>query len=921
MKDTPKDSYDQQIRKKIKEAKANHSVGLDLRGGQNPDEQLTQIPDELFALEQLRTLNLSGNRLATVPQAITRLRNLTHLDLSNNELLEIPQPVFELNSLEGLLLQNNPIRDVTSQVLQLTNLKRLGLSDTAIDNPPPEIRVKGIESIKEYFRQLEAQGENYLYEAKLLILGEGGAGKTTLAKKITNPNYSLQEEDSTHGIEVTPWTFSMENGRSVRVNIWDFGGQEVYHATHQFFLTKRSLYILVADTRKEDTDFYYWLNAVELLSDNSPLLIVKNEKQDRSREINERQLRGQFPNLKETLATNLATNRGLDNILAEIKRYISSLAQVSVPLPNTWVRVREALGNDPRNHISLEEYLDICDRNGLSELKDKLQLSDYLHDLGVFLHFQRDPILKDFFILNPLWGTDAVYKVLENRRVIRNMGQFDRDDLANIWYGTEYADVQDELLRLMITFKLCYQIPSSDHYIAPQLLSENQPEYLWDEADNLILRYSYEFMPAGIFTQFIVAAHKLIDGQNLVWKHGAVLRRNQTRAEIIEYYAKREIAIRVAGKDKRELMTIIGYELDKINSTYRRLRHSKLIPCNCSMCKGSQAPSFYPYEVLERFMDDGQELIQCQNSFRMVAISSLIDDVLSIRDLIGDVASAEPLGEAIEIGFQPPPTPPPTVIMDQGIGAIGDFYKQGIAQGFEQLFEAKILIVGEPSAGKTSLRKKLITPSYKVPNAEEEPTLGVDVYEGWSFPYSKDPSKTVRANIWDFGGHQIQYMIHQYFLTSRALYILVADDRQQRTEFDYWFEIIRLLGRGSPVLVVLNEKNYRSITNFDELTYRERYEDLLIDRRNVDLSRDFTDLRGKIQSMVSALKHIGEQLPAQWIPIRQELAKHKSKNHIAVNEYFDICQRCDLKEKKERLQLSAYLHDLGVILHFQGACK
>ena len=80
----------------------------------------------------------------------------------------------------------------------------------------------------------------------------------------------------------------MENGQPFRVNIWDFGGQEIYHATHQFFLTKRSLYVLVADTRKEDTDFYYWLNAVELLSDNSPLLIVKNEKQDRHREINER---------------------------------------------------------------------------------------------------------------------------------------------------------------------------------------------------------------------------------------------------------------------------------------------------------------------------------------------------------------------------------------------------------------------------------------------------------------------------------------------------------------------------------------------------------------------------------------------------------------------------------------------------------
>src|SRR6185295_17117591 len=113
--------------------------------------------------------------------------------------------------------------------------------------------------------------------------------------------------------------------------------QEIYHANHQFFLTKRSLYVLVADTRKEDTNFFYWLNAVELLSDNSPVLIIKNEKQDRQRDINDRQLRSQFSNIKEFLATNLWDNRGLDKILSEVKHYILRLPQIGSPLPKTWV--------------------------------------------------------------------------------------------------------------------------------------------------------------------------------------------------------------------------------------------------------------------------------------------------------------------------------------------------------------------------------------------------------------------------------------------------------------------------------------------------------------------------------------------------------------------------------------------------------
>ena len=51
--------------------------------------------------------------------------------------------------------------------------------------------------------------------------------------------------------------------------------------------------------------------------------------------------------------------------------------------------------------------------------------------------------------------------------------------------------MRGELLELMKKFQLCYKIPGSkDTFIAPQLLSDNQPEYEWDETNNLILRYT-----------------------------------------------------------------------------------------------------------------------------------------------------------------------------------------------------------------------------------------------------------------------------------------------------------------------------------------------------------------------------------------------------------------------------------------------
>ncbi len=653
------------ILQKIQDAEENQLEELDISNDFFTDDEnkLTEIPEEVFKLINLKVLKLnynkishlpeslgnltnlnelylSGNQLTSLPEFLGNLTNLNELYLSENQLTSLPESLGNLTNLNKLNLSGNQLTSLPESLGNLTNLNNLSLGGNRLKQPPLEIATKGVQSIKEYFEQLSTEEKDYIYEAKLLIVGEGGAGKTTLAKKIQNPEYKLREsEPLTEGIDVIKWSFTLpDKEREFKVNIWDFGGQEIYHATHQFFLTKRSLYILVADTRKEDTDFYYWLNIVELLSDNSPLLIIKNEKEDRQKEINETALRGRFTNLKETLATNLKTNRGLRDVITNIQDYIKKLPHIGQTLPKTWVKVRQALENDTRNYISLQEYFDICQANGFTRLEDKLQLSGYLHDLGVCIHFQdeEDSLLYRTVILKPEWGTDAVYKVLNNKEVINNKGHFTRKDLKNIWQDEKYASMRGELLELMKKFQLCYEVPESkDTLIAPQLLSDNQPEYDWDESHNLILRYAYlDFMPKGIITHFIVIMHQYIEQQEYVWKTGVILNKDNTRAEVIENYGKREIKIRIFGSYKRELLNMITYELNKIHHSYKRLKYSKLIPCNCSTCKDSQSPHFYDFDMLRNFIADKQYKIQCQKSYQMVNALGLIDDILDLKKSI-----------------------------------------------------------------------------------------------------------------------------------------------------------------------------------------------------------------------------------------------------------------------------------------------
>ena len=620
--------------------------------------RLTTLPESIGQLTKLTELNLSANHLATLPESIGQLINLRVLKLGFNQLTTLPKSSIKLTNLNALHLRHNNLTTFPDVIIQLINLTFLSLHQNPLTELSPELRNKDGLKIRDYYRQRLEEQTDYIYEAKLLILGEGGAGKTSLANKLIDSNYTLKlegtatPEKSTEGIAVLRLDFDHSSGNPFRINLWDFGGQEIYRATHQFFLTKRSLYLLVADTRQDNTDFNYWLEIVELLTEASPTLIVKNEKQDRPCEVNENQLRGRFPNLEKILATNLATNRGLSEILTAVQHHISQLPHIGTPLPKTWVNVRKALETDNRDYISQQEFLNLCDTHGFKRREDKLQLSDYLHDLGVCLHFQDDAILKNYVILKPEWGTTAVYKALNTQKVQKNLGRFTHADLGEIWAADQYTDMRDELLQLMMKFKLCYEIPYRPRtYIAPQLLSINQLTYPWDDTDNLILRYHYEFMPKGMLTRFIVEMHKLIDG-DLVWKEGVILRDNNVRAEVIEAYYKNEIRIRISGNIKKPFLESIRHEFRKIHNSYGKcLCYKEYIPCNCSVCKGSQEPHQYVLSKLYEYLENKRQTVDCDKKpYEEVKVRSLIDDSIGVEASRNQLAKANRPNINIHIG-------------------------------------------------------------------------------------------------------------------------------------------------------------------------------------------------------------------------------------------------------------------------------
>ena len=574
----------------------------------------------LKELTGLTYLNLSGNRLREV-SFLKELTGLTSLSLGGNNLSDVSF-LKELTGLTSLNLRNNKLSYV-SFLKELTNLSEVNLDKNPIKEPPPEIVKGGINAIRNYYQSIAEKETTKLFEAKLLIVGQGGAGKTFLMNRLIY-NKTPQTK-TTEGIEINRWEIETDFIKDFRINFWDFGGQEIYHATHQFFLTKRSLYLFVWEARKDDdvTVFDYWLNVVSLLSDFAPIIMVLNKIDERIKHIDEASFHKKFKNIVSFHKVSAIEKTGIGDLKTDIFKNITALEHVGDTLPKVWLEIRAHLEGLKKNYISYAEYKSICEQYDLNAEKADF-LSQYYHDLGVFLHFQDNNILRELVFLKPTWATNAVYKVIDTKHVQKNYGRFNYHELLRIW--DDYPeDKYVHLLELMKKFELCFQLPGSNDYIIPELLRPQQPELQWTNTENLRFEYRYDFMPAGIITRFIVRTHDLNKNQ-IYWKYGTVISRDNTDALVISEPFNRKISIRVLGENRKELLAIIRREIDYIHKTLNEPEVNEMIPCNCSECSKEVEPHFYEFAVLKKYRAKGENKIKCEKSIEDVSIDELLGD-------------------------------------------------------------------------------------------------------------------------------------------------------------------------------------------------------------------------------------------------------------------------------------------------------
>jgi len=558
------------------------------------------------------------------------LKHLEVLDVRNNRIQRLPPEIsawwpglemqWEDALTEGLNLHSNPLID-----------------------PPEEIVKKGRAAIENYFAEIQQASVLFL-ESKLLLVGSGDVGKTTIMKKLKDNDFVVVpgKEDTTRGINIQPWQLScpFDDGQSHDVNIhfWDFGGQDILHATHQFFLTKRSLYLFVWDPRKEEEtrSFDYWLNAVKLLGAGSPVIMVMNKADVRIKNIDEASFKDKFPNIAQFHQVSCVSGIHIPELTETIRRSLSQMPHLLDKLPKRWMDIRNELKAKKDNYIRLDDYFAVCGTHQME--KDKaLFLSGYLHDLGIILHFRHDPVLADTVILKPEWATGAVYALIDSLEIQNNKGRFNRSNLGRYWDAQKYpVEKYPHLLRLIEKFELCFNIVGTDDYILPELLPSQRPRIdmeVYRSTGNLQLYYSYDFMPAGIITRFISRIHYLIRDDHY-WNNGVELEFHGSAVLIVSDSAQKRIRVSVSGANNTQLMGVIRSHFDHIHETLNMKKEEHLfeeVPCICSECIRSEKPNFYKYNLLQKLMSRGRDAF-CEKSSEDVSTHLLLNGLLFPRE-------------------------------------------------------------------------------------------------------------------------------------------------------------------------------------------------------------------------------------------------------------------------------------------------
>ena len=478
-------------------------------------------------LPNLKVLFLNNNKISSFVIINKNEINLEELYLSNNEITKLHSLAI-LTSFTTIDLHENKI-ETLEPILNLLKNSSIDITDTKwekntiniknnpIKQPNFETILNGKNAVIRYFQSEWKKVVNK--EVKLILVGNSEVGKTTLVKYLDQEKKLESPHDATHWMiekDITSKLNVTKLNEKCNLRVFDFGGQDYYHDTHQIFFSGKTVYLLLWEKetnnnnkRKldqvingnkrtiitQDYPVEYWLESIKhftkvksnILSEknkiafefDSKLLMIQNKVHKASEIVhlnNFRLIQGEkYPFIYDFININIKPER------RNLKYFDSLLTEIINEMENVGEEVLEYQDNI-RNHLkkydgkpilSFNEFCEYCNKQLYKEISEEelKDLCGYLKQLGLIL------CLPDFskIYIDKNWIFECIYNTLDG--LLEKEGEFDEDYLKvviNRIGGFIDDSIEDGVIQLMLEHKIIFKNLKTNKYIAPLYLP-NEP--------------------------------------------------------------------------------------------------------------------------------------------------------------------------------------------------------------------------------------------------------------------------------------------------------------------------------------------------------------------------------------------------------------------------------------------------------------
>jgi len=575
------------------------------------DNQLSVLPDSLGRLTQLRSLNLSRNQLTALPDSFDGLKELQSMFVSSNRLTSLPNSMAQLTNLQELHLHNNRLATLPDGLRELAargSLATVYLHGNGALGLPDDVLgrefvssssgpAKPAKEILDYYFATRGREGAVLGELRLIVVGRPKVGKTSLIKRLRGLPMDAHEAE-THGIDIQPLDLECRDGR-LHARVWDFGGQHVLHAMHEFFLRSRCLYLLVVEQRSSDVerDLTYWLQLIRSYAGKAPVVVALNQSKGVLRSLARSALEREYGPIVAWVPTDCAPEKQVPGANATIESLRQALADAANAMPEPkrlfprkWLAIKRWLEEMKEPYLEYSVYARRCAELEERDPEQQAALAAAMDELGVALNYGRDPRLRDTTVLRPNWLANGIYTLLRANiltpKALVPDGTLTEEKVGevlgvagklHVLNPAEYPrDKWRFLLRLMNLFQLSFPVDEKGHqYLVPTLLPADEPHEIEqvNGANVVKLRYEFDVVPGPLMGRLIVRLFALIDGRK-AWQRGARLRYGDARGFVCVDLGETYVYATVGGggPDRGELLDMIRESLKEMFREYERLR-------------------------------------------------------------------------------------------------------------------------------------------------------------------------------------------------------------------------------------------------------------------------------------------------------------------------------------------------------------